>query len=229
MDAPVWYSQHLAELPAGDTWLGPRERHALAGLRVDRRRSDWRLGRWTAKAALSSRFGIAPEQVEILAAVDGAPEVWLGRRRSAVSLSISHRGGRAIAAVANPPLIAGCDLELIEPRSDAFVREWLAPHERQQLFSLPAAERALRANLIWAAKEAAAKVRREGLRLDVRQAVVRAEMEVAVEQWRKLTVEWPGRAHATEGWWRAEPGWVMVVASNPAAAVPRRLRPHLTR
>ncbi len=221
--APVWLSQRLDEVPARDTWLGPCERRVLAHLRMDRRRSDWRLGRWTAKLALAGRFGIAPERFEVLAAEDGAPEVWLDGERCRVSLSISHRGGRAIAAVADPPLIAGCDLELVEPRSEAFVREWLAPVERRLVWSVAPSERARLANLMWAAKEAAVKVRREGLRLDVRQAVVSFEMGGGRDEWRKLKVEWPRREQAIKGWWGEKPGWVMVVASEPAAAAPHAL------
>ncbi len=220
MDAPAWLSQRLDDVPAGDAWLGPHERRVLAGLHLDRRRSDWRLGRWTAKAALSRRFRIAGERFEILAAADGAPEAWLDGERRGWSLSISHRGGRALASVAAPPSIVGCDLELIEPRSDAFIRQWLAPQERQVVLSSPRSERARLANLMWAAKEAAAKVRRDGLRLDVRRAVVHAEMGRAADEWRRLRVEWVGAERATEGWWRADSGWVMVVASEPAAAAP---------
>ena len=66
----------------------------------------------------------------------------------------------------------GCDLELIEPRSRAFVNDWLAPAERALVAAAGAGRRDLVANLLWTGKEAAAKVRREGLRLDVRDAVV---------------------------------------------------------
>ena len=46
------------------------------------------------------------------------------------------------------------------------MRDWLAPEEQAL-----AAGDSTAANLVWTAKEAAAKVRREGLRLDVRSAV----------------------------------------------------------
>ena len=84
----------------------------------------------------------------------------------------------------------------------------------------PAGGRDLVANLVWTAKEAAAKVRREGLRLDVRRAVIDlGEMENAVDGWRPLAVRWDRRP-PTAGWWRAEPGWVMTVAAEPAIGAP---------
>ena len=102
----------------------------LAGLRIAPRRDAWRLGRWTAKAAASAFLALPPERIEILAAPDGAPEVWVSGERAAVSLSLSHRAGRALAVVAAAPAVVGCDLEVVEPRSDAFVREWLAEPEQ---------------------------------------------------------------------------------------------------
>jgi hypothetical protein len=88
------------------------------------------------------------------------------------------------------------------------------------------------ANLLWCAREAAAKVRREGLRLDVRHAGVVLDGVAAARSggagrsggWRPLQVVWPD-AEPTSGWWRADPGWVMVVAGAPAFRAPGRLEP----
>ena len=223
MDAPGWLSQHLAEVPSGEEWLGENERRVLASMHAERRRSDWRLGRWTAKAALSSWLGVSARRIEVLAGGDGAPEAWLDGAPAALSVSLSHRGGRALAAVADSPQIAGCDLELVERRSDAFVREWLARPEQRLISSCTGEQRALVANLIWAAKEAAAKVRREGLRLDIRRAVVSVDIDGQSEEWRPLQVNWGDGGGTTIGWWRAEPRWVMVVAGDPAPAVPRAI------
>src|SRR3954453_10565833 len=98
-----WLTRSHADVPADDAWLGARERAVLAGLRVPKRRADWRLGRWTAKCALGAWLGTDPIEIAVLAASDGAPEAWLGDERLPVSISISHRGGRALAAVASAP------------------------------------------------------------------------------------------------------------------------------
>ena len=47
---------------------------------------------------------------------DGAPEAWRGDERLALSVSISHRRGRAIAAVAGDAV--GCDLEPVRADRD---------------------------------------------------------------------------------------------------------------
>jgi 4'-phosphopantetheinyl transferase len=216
MGAPLWLTRCHADVPADDGWLGAAERRVLAGLRIAPRRDSWRLGRWTAKAAASAFLELPPQRIEILAAPDGAPEVWVSGERAPMSISLSHRAGRALAVVTAAPAVVGCDLEVVEPRSGAFVREWLAAPEQALVAGLPESARDRTVNGMWTAKEAVSKVRREGLRLDVRHAVV--EVPPPGAGWRALRVRWDGRAIA--GWWRDEPGWVMSVAGQPAPAQP---------
>jgi 4'-phosphopantetheinyl transferase len=227
MAALGWLTRSLADVPADEGWLGPQERHRLAALSVAMRRADWRLGRWTAKAAVGAWVGVAPEHVEILAASDGAPEAWVEGVRAPVSVSLSHRAGRALAAVADAPSVVGCDLERVEPRSSAFIREWLAPAEQDLVDSRPDGERARLVNLLWSAKEAAAKVKREGLRLDVRHAVAApTEPGGSAGTWSALRIDWPmpGGGGPMAGWWRAEPEWIMTIAAVPTPDIPQSIR-----
>jgi 4'-phosphopantetheinyl transferase len=214
-----WLTRSLADVPADDDWLGERERATLAGLRFHKRREDWRLGRWTAKAVVAAWLGVEIARIEVLAAADGAPEAWLDGARAPLSLSLSHRAGLAIAAVAEAPVVVGCDLERLEPRSPAFIRDWLAPAEQV----LVGSDAVMAPNLVWTAKEAAAKVRREGLRLDVRSAVTRFEAGIADGEWRPLVVEWAGETLCTHGWWRVHAGFVMTVSMAPAGPPPPRM------
>jgi 4'-phosphopantetheinyl transferase len=206
----VWLTRSLADVPGDDGWLTDTERAVLATLVYPKRRSDWRLGRWTAKAVVVAVTGAARESVSVLAARDGAPEAFVDGRPAGVSMSISHRAGRALA-VAGPGQV-GCDLEIVEPRSRAFAEDWLTAAEREW-----AADDHLRTNAVWTVKEAAAKVRREGLRLDFRSA--EATLDDGTGPWRAFVVEWGDRT--TRGWWRAEGGWVMAVAAEPATGPPR--------
>jgi 4'-phosphopantetheinyl transferase len=222
-----WLSQRRADVPAGDAWLGAAELAVHAELTFDKRRADWRLGRWTAKRALAVWLGVPPARVQVLAGFDGAPEAWLDGGRLDVSISLSHRGDRAIAAVSARPAVAGCDLELLEPRSDPFVREWLAPQEQAVLYESDPAARILLANLFWSAKEATAKVWRAGLNLNVRRAQVTLTgdgpgvVQGACGVWQPLCVDWlDGARPSTSGWWRADDGWVIVIAGHPAPAMP---------
>ena len=236
MPALGWLTRPQADVPAGEEWLGFRERRVLADLTIAPRRASWLLGRWTAKQALAAALDLDPAAVEVLAADDGAPEAWSATQRIPVSVSISHRAGRALAVVGEPAgvvdqaVVAGCDLELVEPRSEAFLREWLSDAEQRFVRARSQADRELAANLIWTAKEAAAKVRRAGLRLDLRRAAVLLERELEGEldasgEWHQLEVLWSDGHAPTAGWWRAEPGWVMSVAAEPAVGPPVELTP----
>jgi 4'-phosphopantetheinyl transferase len=219
-----WLPRSLADVPRGDGWLTSAERDLLAGLRFPRRRADWRLGRWTAKAAVAMWLDVPPSSIAVLPGSDGAPAAWIGDTPAPVTLSLSHRAGWALAVVGVPGCAVGCDLELIEPRSRAFVAEWLAPDEQRRAAAVEALDRDRLVNAMWTAKEAAAKVRREGLRLDVRAAVTHLDGAGGGSSiWRPSRVDWEGEHLRTSGWWRAACRWVMAVASEPAAPPPARL------
>ncbi len=212
----AWLSRSLADVPAGDDWLTPAEREVLAGLQVDKRRRDWRLGRFTAKAAVGPWLGVDSSRVEVLAAPGGAPAANVDGAPAAVSLSISHRAGRAMAVVGDVGARVGCDLEVVEPRSDAFVADWLAPAERALVRGAVAERRALLANLVWTAKEASVKARAEGLRLNIRRAMVEPDLDSPPMpgRWRPLRVTWSPGLGVDQGFWRTEPGWVMAVVTR---------------
>jgi 4'-phosphopantetheinyl transferase len=189
----------------------------LAGLAVAKRRSDWRLGRWTAKSLIAAVLGVPVSSVEVRAAGDGAPDVFLDGAGTDWSLSLSHRDGIAVAAIVPYSTRVGIDLETLEARSDAFVREWLSGDEQA---ALPIDRRARDLHVLccWTGKEASAKVLREGLRLDVRKAVVTAGSAAAA--WAPLEVHWRAEGIAHHGWWRQQDGSVVAVVTDPPTAPP---------
>jgi 4'-phosphopantetheinyl transferase len=207
-----WHHARGGEVPADDEWLTPNERAVVAGLAVAKRRADWRLGRWTAKALLSAELGVPVDRVEVRAADDGAPEPYVDGGLVGLSLSLSHRDSIAVAAVAPLPTRVGVDLETLETRSDAFVREWLSVDER---LALPDAGDARDVAVLrcWTGKEASAKVLREGLRLDVRHAVVVAD--AASSSWQPMKVTWRTEGITHRGWWRLGDIGVLAVVTDP--------------
>ncbi len=101
--------------------------------------------------------------------------------RLPVSVSISHAAGRALCAAVPilplprhevgeglgvPCLGLGIDLEAVEPRSQAFLETFFTLDEQRFVGGAPRAERALRANLVWCAKEAVLKALGLGLTAD---------------------------------------------------------------
>jgi 4'-phosphopantetheinyl transferase len=212
-----WHRARASEVPADDEWLTHLEREVVAVLAVPKRRADWRLGRWTAKSLLGAVLGVPPQRVEVRAADDGAPEAFVDSIKVALSLSLSHRDGVGVAAVAPLPTRVGIDLETLEARSDAFVREWLSAEEQAALPSAGEA-RDLRVLCCWTGKEASAKVLREGLRLDVRHAVVVAD--IATSHWAPLEVKWHAESVTHRGWWRHDDGTVLAVVTDPPTDAP---------
>ena len=112
----------------------------------------------------------------------------------------------------------GCDLELVEARSDAFVRDYLTPSERRYVDAAADREtRYLAANLIWSAKESGLKVLTTGLRRDTR------SVEVAVGTgaggWAELTVRTTEGA-AFAGWWCRFGAFILTVATERELPAP---------
>jgi phosphopantetheinyl transferase len=178
--------------PAGsgpdEAWLTLAERARLAGLRVAKRRDDWLAGRWAAKSVVAVALAAAAPgewpvtSIEIRAEPGGRPFAALaaeagpvGRfapgQRLPVSVSISHAGAHALSAAAFEGDGAarrslGIDLGVVEPRSPEFLATFLAEEERRWALEGAPADRDLRANLVWCAKEAVLKALGLGLTVD---------------------------------------------------------------
>jgi 4'-phosphopantetheinyl transferase len=207
------------EVPADDGWLAGGEPAVLAGLRLAPRRESWRMGRWVAKDAVGMVLGLAPEEVEIRAAADGAPEAFRAGGPCPATISISHRSGVAVCAVATPPAPVGCDLELVEPRAGAFVAEWFTAVERGLLATVPAEDRDLVITLQWSAKECALKVARSGLRGDPR-AIEVTMLDGETAGWQPLAVRDRNRGVALDVWWVRRGDLVLTVAGAVLPAPP---------
>lgn len=194
---------HADQVPGHDAWLGPAEREVCSRLRFAKRRGDWRLGRWTAKRAVRAwlvrhRAGtVHLHRIQVLAAADGAPEAFLDGAPLDLALSLSHSASLAMAAVAPRRTPCGCDVELVEPRSAAFVDDFFTAAEADRVRRGPAQARDVAVTLVWSAKESALKALREGLRLDTR--------GVEVTWWndgRLLVRHAPGGTLLRGLWWR---------------------------
>jgi 4'-phosphopantetheinyl transferase len=173
----LWFEQSLADVRAKDDWFSAWETSHLGSLRFPKRRADWRLGRWTAKHAVANYLHLAHDPgilatIQIRPASTGAPEVFIDEAPGNVAISLSHRGGIAACAVGEPDAMLGCDVEVVEPRSDAFVADYFTPEEQAIIRQAPDPVRFALIALIWSAKESALKALRTGLRSDTRSVSV---------------------------------------------------------
>jgi len=243
-----WLEQTEGNVPADNDWLSAREAVCLNAMRVAKRRADWRLGRWTAKRALSVILDMPAypllRKIEIRAAASGAPEAFFDNRPAAVTISLSHRAGIAACAVAISHVEMGCDLEMIEPRSDAFVADYFTLEEQELVAHASATERDRLLALLWSGKESALKALREGLRLDTRSVIVIPSVNsFDLNGWSELRVRYThgrdagGRYSGDRyfgdrscgdqvfhGWWQHVDSIVRTVVGAPPPDSPVRLQ-----
>jgi 4'-phosphopantetheinyl transferase len=213
-----------SEVPGGDEWLAPEELETLAGLRMAKRRAEWRLGRWTAKRAVAVFLGVDPGSVVIAAAPDGAPEATVGGAPAPCALSLSHRAGLAACAVADLHVAVGCDLEAVEPRTPEFVTDYLTSGEAAAVRAAPTDERDLLANLVWSAKESVLKATRTGLRADTRSVEILLGSGGNGSEWTSFAARRASDPTPWAGWWRRIDEHVVTVAARPDPAEPAELR-----
>ncbi len=226
MAEATWFSAGLAHVAADDTWLDPLLADRLGRMRFTKRLVEARLGRWTAKHALARALGLPTDpaslaDVVVLNAPDGAPEAFVAGEPAGVVIAMTDRADWAVSAVLAGTARIGCDLEIVEPRSDAFVRDYLTPPEQALV---AAGEHDLMANLIWSAKESALKVLRTGLRRDTRTVEVRCAPAAGAEPsaWRPLMVTALEGNHMP-GWWIHYGEFVLTLCAAVATDPPRSL------
>jgi 4'-phosphopantetheinyl transferase len=224
----AWLSQGMADVPLEDGWLSSRESAWVERMRFEKRRSEFRMGRWTAKNAIAlfmdrPRTTEALHAVEIDRALGGAPAPLVDGHPAPVSISMTDRADQAVCVVSTPGVGLGVDLEIVEPRSDAFVADYLTEAEQRLVGrASDREERDLLANLIWCGKESALKVLRTGLRRDTRSVEVELPDEPGVDGWSPMTVH---AAEGTEfpGWWRRFGLFLLSVAASRPIDPPRPL------
>lgn len=172
--------------------LGQQEVFAFAGLKTEKRRRDWLLGRWTAKHLLQQMVRERCGTEVPLAAL----QVLNGRTHAPVinceldidmgdlpAISISHSNHHAFCAALprqtlliektdaaqatsqHPPQI-GADIEQIVPRSAQFVQDYFTLIERTAVQQAAPEMTDVLVTAIWSAKEAALKALQLGLTVD---------------------------------------------------------------
>ena len=217
--------QAETDVTSAEVWLSDREALRLNGFRFPKRRADWRLGRWTAKRAVAACLNVpshppALARIEIRPAPSGAPEVFFDNQPARITLSLSHSSGRALAAVAESGVKLGCDLEVIEARSNAFITDYLTAEEQGLIARTSAGDKAWLTTLFWSSKESALKALHEGLRLDTRSVIVSLEATSPdLNSWRPLGVRYVG-GQAFHGWWQRGDRVLRTLVADPVPAQP---------
>ena len=213
-------------MPDGLEWLSAREQARLSSMRFTKRRTEYLLRRWVGKRTVAARVGLETDpaslaRIEVLNRVTGAPYVAIEGAEARWEVSLSDRAGCAVAVVGASDSAAagtlGIDLEVVEPRSEGFVTDFLTAGEQEWVRGPAAADpwlgRDAAANLVWSAKEAALKVLHLGLRADTRWVEVAVGSDARDDGWARFTAVWRG-GQVLPGWWRRDGDYLLTVASR---------------
>jgi phosphopantetheinyl transferase len=189
------------------------------------RRRKWLLGRAAAKRLVRAMSGpqpVAETGISVLNRSSGEPFVLVeGRGEWEFPISVSHRSEVGLAAAPEDRgARIGADIETVEPRDPALVRQFFTSGEAELAASSGEAGDEVVAR-IWSAKEAVLKLLGLGLRLDTRGIVVDLRGEPFLEcpaGWRPLAVKVCVEAPAPpvpgllRVLWRREANHVLTVA-----------------
>lgn len=219
---PAEIAYLLETAPSGPAWdsvefLAPSERERLAGMKFERRRHSWLLGRRAAKNLLRAMLpGVLDlSEIQIENEAGGAPFAQVDGLPVSGCLTISHREEWALAAyTAHTGLQIGADLEIVPAESPDFLEDYLSSGELETAARLAGRERAWWMILCWSAKEAVLKALRIGLRADTRSVELLAYAGGQPGAWTPL----PARSSlpGTEDlrlWWQAEGDLVLTLAA----------------
>jgi 4'-phosphopantetheinyl transferase len=222
-----WLARGEEHLPGDRSWLSEGEAAYVDGKRFTKRRVEFLVARWTAKQALG-RVLSTPlttaglRRIEVRHAPSGAPVACLDGDPVDLQISLTDRAGWAVCLVGAGSGRLGCDLELVEPRSDAFVRDYLTAAERRYVdAAADVTARNVAANLVWSAKESGLKVLTTGLRRDTRSVEVTVST-ASVDAWAPLTVR-TVEGHQFPGWWRRFGSFILTLAAEDALPAPTSL------
>ena len=92
----------------------------------------------------------ALRSVVVRNAFDGAPEASVDGQPFPGVIAMTDRADWAVCAVSSNAMRVGCDLELVEPRSERFVADYFTPAEQQAVAGSDDAD--VLANAIWSAR-----------------------------------------------------------------------------
>ena len=236
-----WLKQTMSDVPGGDSWLSSGELIPLSSMGFPKRRTEWRLGRWTAKQAVASYLDLQCgsedlRRLEIRSNQCGAPEVLIDGNSASVSISLSHRAGVAVCAVGPGHVPIGCDIELVESRAHSFTTDYFTLPEQELVAGHPPAQQATILTLLWSAKESALKALRAGLGMDTLSVEVTLNKSfaphdpagmarlLANQSWDALQVSYAPTRQIFPGWWQISNDFVQTLVSVKCPERPVELR-----
>jgi 4'-phosphopantetheinyl transferase len=226
-----WLARGEVQVPPGQHWLTGAEAARAGAMRFTKRRNEYLVRRYAGKCAVAAAVGLPEDpptlgRIGVLNRRTGAPYVEVDGSSLGLDISLTDRAGWAVCLVGPDLGAVGVDLEIVEPRSEGFVRDFLTPAEQAVVAGAPGPEgHDAAANLIWSAKESALKVLRTGLRADTRSVEVVLEDPAGIstgggraDGWQRLAVSCGDRRFP--GWWRRDGVFLLTMVAASGLGVP---------
>lgn len=143
------------DTPKAEDFLTPFEIKQFEKFEVSKRAQEWLAGRYAVKKLASEFFTFPMTKMQVKNAQSGAPVLQV-EGGNQLTVSISHRGDYAAAAISLTGDLIGIDLEEIEPRPKGWADEYFFKEE-------VAANTPVYLTELWAKKEAVLKLLQIGL------------------------------------------------------------------
>ena len=143
------------DVPDAEEFLTALEFKQYNSFTVEKRAAEWLAGRYAVKKLATEFFNLPFKKLQIKNAKNGAP-ILQAEGGNHLTISISHRGDYAVAAISLTGDLIGVDIEKIEPRPQGWKEEYFTTDE------IIASDDAYLTEL-WAKKEAVLKLLGIGL------------------------------------------------------------------
>ena len=143
------------ETPKAEDFLTPFEFKCFQQFTVNKSAAEWLAGRFAGKKLAKEFFNLPMTKIQIKNAKNGAP-ILQAEGGNHLTISLSHSGSFATAAISMTGDLIGIDIEKIEPRTETWAKEFF--HEEEISENTPSFLTEL-----WAKKEAILKLLQLGL------------------------------------------------------------------
>lgn len=145
----------LDKVPAPEEFLNKRELETYKAFKIDKRKREWLGGRYALKKLACDFFNFDIKYMEVKNLPSGQP-VLLVPGGTKLPVSITHSGTYAAAAIALTGQAIGLDIEIIEQRSPAWIKQCFDKREISSKSAPFLTE-------LWAKKESILKLLQIGL------------------------------------------------------------------
>ncbi len=116
------------DVPKAETFLTTLELKQYKHFAVEKRASEWLAGRYAVKKLASEFFSLPLKKMQVKNAKNGAP-ILQATGGNNLTISITHRGEYAAAAISLTGDLIGVDIEEIESRPQGWIEQYFAKEE----------------------------------------------------------------------------------------------------